>query len=124
MQIGKVEFCKEIVGMCVLEAHLVEGDLKLKTIKEGHTYAVELIPDGECCSTSWIESVNDLKDLKGAILFSFEHVSGHSESDAHSKIDYDFYKFRTSKGYVDVEMRNESNGYYSGWLDYHITQLS
>lgn len=79
----------------------------------------------ECCETVMIEDINgDLNDLIGEPLLIAEDVSGVTPSpDAKDSSGYDssatytFYKFATTKGYVDVRWFGTSNGYYSERVD-------
>ena len=121
--IGTYDFVEKLKGAMITDARMQNGDLYLVGEKEGVKYEFRIEPEGDCCSSSWIESVNSMEDLIGSEIYDYEHVSGDTQHTEWGKIDYDFYKFRCSKGYVDIEMRNESNGYYSGWLNYFVSEL-
>ena len=73
---------------------------------------------GDCCSTSYIESIDNPEIFKNAEFISVESVSGETkeekELDVHK---WTFYKFKTSKGMATLSFRNESNGYYDGHLE-------
>jgi hypothetical protein len=86
--------------------------------KELTLYAV-----GDCCSSSWFESISGQEALvKGATILSFEFVDLRKViekiEDGYMEELIQFYsvKIKTTKGYVDVEMRNSSNGYYGGYI--------
>lgn len=78
--------------------------------------------DGDCCSNSWVESVElpalgfpakvlSVEDLKMPDLGS---------PDEHEVIAYYGLKITTDKGEIVIDYRNESNGYYGGnlvWRD-------
>lgn len=71
--------------------------------------------DGDCCSNTWIENIEvpkfpckviDVQDL---------------DLDVEDNDDYDVTKFYgckiiTDQGTIDIDYRNESNGYYGGNL--------
>lgn len=95
------------------------------------SYGVE----GDCCSQSWIEHLEMPNDIQGAVILSVEDSEGvawdnhECEADVRDD-DYNVVKegcgheslavyntrFRTSKGDIVLEYRNNSNGYYGGYL--------
>lgn len=73
---------------------------------------------GECCSTSFIESIDDLSALQDCTIFDVQTVDGESKDvDDYSVHKWHFIKFKTSKGWATLSFRNESNGYYDGQLE-------
>ncbi len=72
---------------------------------------------GDCCSSSYIESLDNPEIFKDGVFQSVEVVSGdEKEIDRYDVHKWTFYKFKTSKGMCTLSFRNESNGYYDGWL--------
>lgn len=76
--------------------------------------------DGDCCSSTWIEHV-ELPTLPAKV----SAVEAVPMPDPEQKDEYDEYvvvsygfKITTDKGYLDIEYRNESNGYYGGELSW------
>lgn len=84
------------------------------TFKFQDGYKAEFAVEGDCCSRSWIEHLEVPKDINGATLFSIEDSPMPEQGGAEMK----FYKttFNTDRGAVVLEYRNESNGYYGGYL--------
>jgi hypothetical protein len=98
------------------------------------SYGVE----GDCCSRSWIEHLETPPDIRGATITSVEDSSGVEPYDDHACVSYDYDKsdtenkaagycghdslavyntrFRTDRGDIVLEYRNDSNGYYGGYL--------
>ncbi len=78
---------------------------------------------GDCCSRSYIESIDDPEVLQDTTFLEVEAVSGESleHRDAEGYTDevskWTFYKFKTTKGYATLSFRNDSNGYYDGYLE-------
>jgi len=73
--------------------------------------------EGDCCSNSWIEHLTVPDDVAGAVITAV--LDGRmSQSDADEDRLLQVYNthFRTAKGDIIVEYRNESNGYYGGYL--------
>lgn len=79
---------------------------------------------GDCCSQSWIESLDNFDELVGQEIveanadLSSDPITGESEPEYSDVISYTRYTLRGNKGTLAVvEFRNNSNGYYSGWLE-------
>lgn len=80
---------------------------------------------GDCCSDSWIESVESPTEPE--VIVSFEEINippSFEEKDTLKRTENEmdslafyFYKVTTEKGSYLIEMRNNSNGYYGGWLE-------
>ena len=82
--------------------------------------AIKFYHSQDCCESVEVDDVYGCEDdLIDAILYDIELV----QSNDRRKDKYDesytwsFYKFRTSKGYVDVRWYGCSNGYYSETVD-------
>jgi hypothetical protein len=71
---------------------------------------------GDCCSSSFIESLDNPEAFKDAVFDSVKSVSGESKDIDYEVHKWTFYKFKTSKGLCTLSFRNESNGYYDGYL--------
>jgi hypothetical protein len=88
---------------------------------------------GDCCNTVYINHFqgvdvigegNTFDLLRGALVTEVEEKEwvaiDDSEQDEDSWVDDcvedGFFTIRTNRGYIDFEVRNEHNGYYSGHL--------
>jgi len=71
--------------------------------------------DGDCCSHSWFESINNPENIIDSEIIGIEkkEIITGKENDDNSVIAFG-YTLKTNKGYTDIEFRNESNGYYGG----------
>ena len=86
---------------------------------------------GDCCSESFIESIAGLEEVRGhTILSAVDVPEGDGRFAEHhlrptlrqeSKTFYAF-EARSLAGVFSVEMRNESNGYYGGWLSLDVSR--
>ena len=79
----------------------------------------------DCCESVRINDiVGDLQDLCGSPMLLAEQVQGATpvdfEEEYHESVTWTFYKFATSRGYVDVRWLGESNGYYSERVDLFV----
>ena len=89
---------------------------------------------GDCCNTVYINHFqgrdvvgegNTFDLLRGALVLSTEEKEwvtiDAEEADTDSWVDAcvedGFFTIRTDRGYIDFEVRNEHNGYYSGHLE-------
>lgn len=92
---------------------------------------------GDCCSTSWIEHLEVIPDVCGSTLnnittyqvedevvkatLTLGQNSNYSED---NYIQIYRYAFITNRGQIDVELRNQSNGYYSGSLELSVAIIN
>jgi hypothetical protein len=93
--------------------------------------------EGDCCSQSWIEHLEMPNDVKGATILSVDEPEMPSwdnhkcvgedyslsdeENKAQGRCGHDVLavyhtRFRTDRGDIVLEYRNDSNGYYGGSL--------
>jgi hypothetical protein len=89
---------------------------------------------GDCCNTVYINHFqgrdvvgdgNTFDLLRGALVLDTEEKEwvtiDEEEDDRESWLDGcvedGFFTIRTDRGYIDFEVRNEHNGYYSGHLE-------
>jgi hypothetical protein len=89
---------------------------------------------GDCCNTVYINHFqgknvvgegNAFDLLRGALVTAVEEkewvaIDDELDEDKDSWVDQcvedGFFTIRTNRGYIDFEVRNEHNGYYSGHL--------
>lgn len=90
--------------------------------KDGTSARLEA--EGDCCSSSWIESIDAPMALNGKVL-SIEDIAMPSLGDIGTtkhpdveSVSYYGLKVTTVKGVAVLDYRNDSNGYYGGWLEY------
>lgn len=73
---------------------------------------------GDCCSSSYIEDLDNRDAFTNAIFVDVEEVDGETKDVSDWEVyKWTFYKFKTNKGMCTLSFRNESNGYYNGWLE-------
>lgn len=114
---------ESLIGAYVNKATLDENKTELKLLTDKGDFV--LVTEADCCSSSWIEHIN-IEDLIDSKILEMENVymQGYSahpyayktdhEHKEHDCLQYYCLKMKTSKGYVDIEYRNSSNGYYGG----------
>jgi len=76
--------------------------------------------EGDCCSVSWIYSLSGVKNLLGQKVIEVIRKElpepSESEQKGHDVLQDYGITLKTEKGYFDLVYRNESNGYYGGYL--------
>jgi hypothetical protein len=91
---------------------------------------------GDCCNTVYINHFqgkdvvgegNTFDLLRGALVLATEEKEWVAIDDDDTEYDDDsygggcvedgFFTIKTDRGYIDFEVRNEHNGYYSGHLE-------
>ena len=74
--------------------------------------------EGDCCSESWFEHVDDNDATGGDVTEIDNAIEDATELKAkdHECLLSSFLTIKTTTGRLHVELRNSSNGYYSGYL--------
>jgi hypothetical protein len=84
--------------------------------------------DGDCCSTSTFEDKRQFLELNGAKIQGVEERSNAdrnlSPEGNGGETDWSFLVFITSVGHVTIDWRNDSNGYYGGYVLFDLRKGS
>jgi hypothetical protein len=104
------------------------GDELHLSIDEG--WVALLIPEGECCSLTWIESVDLIDPLIGGTIRSVQNIDMPDRGDIGTLrkpivecVKYYGLRIETDKGVSVIDYRNDSNGYYGGRLLLYIERV-
>lgn len=115
------EIHEVLVGKTIVSHELKDDGSQLKLNCSDGT-AVKLETEGDCCSFSWIESIDAPEALLGTVV-SVEDIDmpnlGNIDGTRHQGVDEVAYyglKITTEKGRCVIDYRNDSNGYYGGWI--------
>lgn len=75
--------------------------------------------DADCCSHTWIESLDSTLRRLPALISSCDDIELNAGKDDESGT-IAFYGMRliTDQGELTIDYRNESNGYYGGWMTF------
>ena len=106
-----------LVGKKVVAVHLAEDKTKLRFDIEGDKPMFAFV-DADCCSETYIESVETPENLIGVVL-QVEDIDMPDlglPATRQEVVSYYGCKIHTEKGSCLVDYRNESNGYYGGSL--------
>lgn len=99
----------------IKKTEFTEDELIFTTIRND---LLKFYASGDCCSHSYIESIDDISVLQDCEILRVTEERGETkEVDDFNYIKWTFYKFKTNKGVATLSFRNESNGYYNGCLE-------
>jgi hypothetical protein len=106
-----------LVGQKILAAFINDDKnaMALKT-ESGDFY---LKWEGDCCAQCFIAHINGAENLIGSTILAAEDTEWvQIENEYEYEVSETMgTKFKTDKGYVDIETRVEHNGHYSGMVN-------
>lgn len=110
-----------LIGKTVTAVYLASDKKALRFDVEGGEPIIARA-DGDCCSSTWIESLDTPDLLVGGVVTAVEDIEmpDLGQKDEYEVIAYYGSKITTTKGACVIDYRNESNGYYGGnivWPD-------
>lgn len=111
---------KALVGKRILSYALDDDSTGITFNTDAGT--VRLETGGDCCSVSWIESLDDDQALLGRVMLVEEIEMpdlGNIPTPKMPGVDQVAYyglKITTDRGRCVIDYRNDSNGYYGGWI--------
>lgn len=111
-----------LIGKQIVAFALADDGADIRfDVKEGGP--ITLVAVGDCCSLTWIESLDAPTALLGTVL-DVEEIPmpdlGNIDGTRHQGVEVvDYYglKITTDKGRCVIDYRNDSNGYYGGHLE-------
>lgn len=120
----KKDKLEKLVGSKIKGIYLnIKNDyLKIVTDKGDYNFVVM----GDCCSKSWITHMNGADKVTEGIVIeeietrpdSYKRYVAEEDKEYDRNVIQDYITtIKTDKGSLDIEFRNNSNGYYSGWLE-------
>jgi hypothetical protein len=106
-----------MVGKTLSKVELATDKKAIRFTVDGETIVAKC--DGDCCSSTWIESVEmPAGGLPAKILEATELDLPSQQPDDYELIQLYGLKLTTDKGDFVLDYRNESNGYYGGNLSW------
>ena len=108
---------EKLLDRTIVKIEIGDTDRYLRfTDSNGETTSFSV--DGDCCSSSYFNDILGVKNLLGQKVL--QHLSRdlpHEDYNGDLEcISYYGASVGTINGYFDVIFRNESNGYYGGWM--------
>lgn len=75
--------------------------------------------EGDCCSHSWVYACDNMPALLGHTVTAVEELDLPTpDQEGYGCLASYGIKITTDAGEATIEYRNESNGYYGGWLEH------
>ncbi len=109
---------RNLLGKVVTAIFLADDKMAIKFEVAGEEPIVART-DGDCCSHSWIEHVDNPEFAIGSPVLEARDVPMPAASrDEDGCVQSYGFKIITAKGEMFFEYRNESNGYYGGSLEW------
>lgn len=109
---------KKLEGQRIKQINIDEsaGCLYITTDKAIHKFHVE----SDCCSYSYFYEINNINQMLTWISKDIEEIDMPEvpEQDEYTCTLAYGYKINTEGGYGLIVFRNDSNGYYGGWMKY------
>lgn len=119
----------------IVEIWLHHSKQILAIVIGGSNYLISVLTletEGDCCSESWVEHISNPDACHMARFERWVETDIQPEMESLSEneramytngeLKFYYYEIHTDKGVTTIEMRNESNGYYGGWIKYgHIS---
>jgi hypothetical protein len=120
-------YYNEFIGKFISGVYRDGKDVVLEGVREGLDIVLE--PYGDCCSSTWIESIDIVENLLGATIQKIEDIDmpqkGNVGTLNHPYVDQVAYyglRITTDKGVSVLDYRNDSNGYYGGSVLIHFRE--
>ena len=123
----KIKKPKDIIGKTTktLEMNGAKNAL-IFNFEDGSYF--NIFVEGDCCSSSWIETLTGVHDLIGYEITEADlpvYKQSYKDEDGdYYVISYYSVKIKTTQGFFEIEFRNESNGYYGAFLSFGSPQYS
>ena len=109
-----------LVGKVIKEIYLADDKKAIRFDLDNGEIIIARC-DADCCSVTYIENIEDPENIIGNPVTSAEDIELNKDDGVAEDGDVlTFYgfKIKTIKGDCIVDYRNESNGYYGGWLSW------
>ena len=107
---------EDLIGKTIVKVAItIDQKYIFLTTSENEQYDLEAQVD--CCNSVWFEHLTGVDNLIDSTILDFEEKEWEEVEDRIGGDECEekgFYTFKTTKGYFDIELRNNHNGYYGG----------
>jgi len=110
------KYPKALIGKTIQAIYLADDKMAIRFDVEGDEVIART--DGDCCSHSWIEAVENPEALIGSPVIEVRDLdSGERDEREYGEVVQHYgFSLSTARGTCKLDYRNESNGYYGGNL--------
>ena len=116
---------KALIGQTITKVLVGTDDNVVVFVAENNKF-FEYSIGGDCCSLSWLESINNIENMLNTPILEIhslslpdDYIKKAQDDPKYEVLEIWGYTIKTIKGHTDIEFRNDSNGYYSGSFDQH-----
>lgn len=112
------ETFRSFIGNKVTKIYMNSGqDIITFVLDNGNTYSMYTY--GDCCSSSYIDSINGIDYLLNNTILSIKEITLDYTIDSPEFTQFYSVQIKTERGLFEFIFRNESNGYYGGYLEHN-----
>lgn len=119
------EIANVLVGRRILSVRISEDRERIEFNTDAGLVCADCYAD--CCSASWVEEFDYNNIIGGVVTLVNTKYLNHGTTipsvypdKQQDEDEQHFYEISTDKGAATIEMRNSSNGYYGGGLDFYV----
>jgi hypothetical protein len=107
----------QLIGKVITGLELTEDRIAVRFLL-GDEKPVVAVCDADCCSSTWVEHISLPAGGFPAVVLEAADLEMPDLGDQPGRDFMQYYGFqvKTDKGYLIIDYRNESNGYYGGSL--------
>jgi Fe-S cluster biogenesis protein NfuA len=106
-----------------IDAVLMDDEKFKLSFKIGDVF-VDYYAAGDCCSSSWFQNFSGIEALLGQVVNEVREIESETLDDGDKRKGAETdceqvygFVFTTNRGRADLDMRNDSNGYYGGSVE-------
>ena len=110
---------ERLIGHKIKSITLDNDGYVLTIVTDRSTF--KYVTEGDCCAYAYINDFDQeaANALCGHIVHKVGTYGFCSIEDAYGEaVDTQFYSIQTHGGDLEIELRTEHNGYYSGWISF------
>lgn len=127
-KVEEYEPITRLIGKTIQEIWISPNKIDIAFVVDGGQ-VMGFAAEGDCCSSSWFENISGVNTAKGAKVIAVEEVNLGEIDHPDDGQSYDCLRAYSTKiklegrPDLEIEYRNDSNGYYGGSIDKGVDDL-